>query len=135
MKKFIVTVNGNRYEVEVEEVTVSVPAAQAATAAPEAGTIPKDSDAAAKAGNAAGSQTSGLPKTEGAYRLAVPMPGTILDIRVRAGQEVRKGQVVAILEAMKMENEILAPKDGIVAGIYVSKNQQVNTGDIIMTLD
>jgi biotin carboxyl carrier protein len=62
------------------------------------------------------------------------MPGTILDIRVNIGEKVKKGTVVAILEAMKMENEILAPKDAVVAGINVTRNQQVNSGDIIMTL-
>jgi len=136
MRKFIVNVNGNSYEVEVEEVgvpagapaarpvqPVSVPApAAAAPAAPAA--TPAEKPAAAPAPSGA----------EGAIRITAPMPGNIVDIKVKPGDKVSKGTLVLILEAMKMENEILSPEDATVASVNVTKGQQVNTGDVMMTL-
>lgn len=136
MRKFIVNVNGNSYEVEVEEVgvpagapaarpvqPVSVPApAAAAPAAPAA--MPAEKPAAAPAPSGA----------EGAIRITAPMPGNIVDIKVKPGDKVSKGTLVLILEAMKMENEILSPEDATVASVNVTKGQQVNTGDVMMTL-
>jgi len=132
MRKFVVNVNGNRYEVEVEEVGGSAPATiagvsaaasapAAATSAPAAAPAPKSEPA-----------PSG---TLGAIKITAPMPGTILDIKVNVGDSVKKGTVIAILEAMKMENEILSPNDAVVASINVARNQQVNSGDIIATLN
>jgi len=63
------------------------------------------------------------------------MPGTILDIKVKPGDKVNKGTLVIILEAMKMENEILAPQDATVASVNVTKGQQVNSGDVMLTLN
>lgn len=136
MRKFIVNVNGNSYEVEVEEVgvpagapaarpvqPVSVPApAAAAPTAPAA--TPAEKPAAAPAPSGA----------EGAIRITAPMPGNIVDIKVKPGDKVSKGTLVLILEAMKMENEILSPEDATVASVNVTKGQQVNTGDVMMTL-
>ena len=62
------------------------------------------------------------------------MPGKILDVKVAAGDDVKKGQVVAILEAMKMENEIVAPVDGKVATVNVNKGASVETGDLLITI-
>ena len=136
MRKFIVNVNGNRYEVEVEEVgvaPVSAPAARPAqpvsapapaAAAPAAAPAPAEKPAApAPAG------------TEGSIKITAPMPGNILDIKVKPGDKVSKGTLVMILEAMKMENEILSPEDATVASVNVTKGQQVNTGDVMMTLN
>ncbi|HHW21656.1 MAG TPA: acetyl-CoA carboxylase biotin carboxyl carrier protein subunit [Clostridiaceae bacterium] len=136
MRKFIVNVNGNSYEVEVEEVgvaPVSAPAARPAqpvsapapaAAAPAAAPAPAEKPAApAPAG------------TEGSIKITAPMPGTILDIKVKPGDKVSKGTLVMILEAMKMENEILSPEDATVASVNVTKGQQVNTGDVMMTLN
>ena len=64
-----------------------------------------------------------------------PMPGTILDIKVAAGQAVKKGDVLVILEAMKMENEIMADRDGTVTGVAVTKGSTVNSGDVLLTLN
>ncbi len=116
MRKFIVNVNGNSYEVEVEEVgaEASAPAPKKAAVSASA---PKK--AAAPAGN-------GEP-------VKAPMPGNILDIKVSNGQNVKKGDVLVILEAMKMENEIKAPKDGT-ATVLTSKGAAVNTGDVLVTL-
>lgn len=124
MRKFIINVNGNSYEVEVEEVggastsaPVSAPAAAPAEAAPAA------KPAAAPSGAA------------GKTSVSAPMPGNVLKINVNVGDKVASGQTVAILEAMKMENEIASPADGVVASINVSQGDSVNTGDILITLN
>ena len=118
MRKFIVNVNGNSYEVEVEEVGgVSAPAV-APVAAPVA--------APTAAPKAAAAPTGGTP-------VKAPMPGNVLDIKVSNGQAVKQGDVLVILEAMKMENEISAPQDGTVT-VVASKGATVNTGDVLVTL-
>ena len=99
MKKYRVTVNGTVYEVELEELTGAAPAASAAAPA---------APAAAPAAPAASAE--GTPIT-------APMPGTILSVNVSAGQTVKKGDVLMILEAMKMENEIMCPRDGVVESV------------------
>ena len=118
MRKFIVNVNGNSYEVEVEEVGgVSAPAVAPAAAPVAAPT------AAPKA----------APAPAGGTPVKAPMPGNVLDIKVSNGQAVKKGDVLMILEAMKMENEISAPQDGTVT-VVASKGATVNTGDVLVTL-
>ncbi|MGI6049636.1 MAG: biotin/lipoyl-containing protein [Acetivibrionales bacterium] len=137
MRKFVVNVNGNSYEVEVEEVSGTIvsqpvtapapqPALTTAPAAPAAAPAPQPAPAPAAP------VSSGA---EGAVKITAPMPGTILDIRVKPGDSVNKGTVVIILEAMKMENEILSPQDATVASINVTKGQQVNSGDVMLTLN
>jgi len=137
MRKFVVNVNGNSYEVEVEEVSGTIvsqpvtapapqPALTTAPAAPAAAPAPQPAPAPAVP------VSSGA---EGAVKITAPMPGTILDIRVKPGDSVNKGTVVIILEAMKMENEILSPQDATVASINVTKGQQVNSGDVMLTLN
>ncbi len=123
MKKYNITVNGNTYEVVVEEVggAASAPVApvfSAPVAAPAA-PAPK----AAPAGPA------------GANKVTAPMPGTILEVKVSAGQAVKKGDVICVLEAMKMENDIPAPCDGVVASINVQKGASVAANDVIATLN
>ena len=122
MKKYNITVNGTTYEVVVEEagaVSAPVYAAPAApTAAPVAAPAPKAAPAAA-----------------GANSVTAPMPGTILAVKVTAGQSVKKGDVICVLEAMKMENDIPAPCDGVVASINVQKGASVASGDVIATLN
>lgn len=139
MRKFVVTVNGTRYEVEVEEIAASAQAAAStevsAPAAPQGTSLSNAAATAPKAQPAPSSAHQAPAGIQGAHRITAPMPGTILDIRVNVGDSVRKGDVVAILEAMKMENEIMASMDGIVASVNVSRNQQVNSGDIIITLN
>ncbi len=114
MRKFIVNVNGNSYEVEVEEVGTS-----AAPAISEA--VKKDAPKAP-----ASVSVSGTP-------VKAPMPGNILDIKVSNGAKVKKGDILVILEAMKMENEIAAPQDGTVT-VVTSKGAAVNSGDVLFTL-
>ena len=127
MRKFNITVNGVAYEVEVEEVAAgeaSAPVAAAPKAAPKAAAPAAKPAAAPKA----------APVANGT-KVNAPMPGTILDVKVAQGQAVKKGDVLLILEAMKMENEILAPQDGTVAQVAVSKGASVNSGDALVVLN
>ncbi len=117
MRKFIVNVNGNSYEVEVEEVGAE---SSAPVSAPVQSAAPK---AAPKKAAPAG---KGKP-------VNAPMPGTVLDIKVSNGAQVKAGDVLVILEAMKMENEIKAPSDGVVT-VVASKGSSVNTGDVLVTI-
>ncbi len=127
MKKFNVTVNGTVYEVEVNEVGGAAPAA-APKAAPAAAPAPKAAPAAAPAPKAT------APVAAGAATVKCPMPGKILSVAVSAGTAVKKGDLLLVLEAMKMQNEIYAPQDGTVSDVRVSANQTVATGDILVVL-
>jgi len=112
MKKYRVTVNGTAYEVELEELTGAAPTA----AAPAA---PAPAPAAAPAGG---------------EHVTAPMPGTILSINVTQGAAVKKGDVLMILEAMKMENEIMCPCDGKIASINTSKGAAVESGSLLCVI-
>ena len=125
MKKFNVTVNGTAYEVEVNEVKAAAPAA-APKAAPAAAPAPKAAPAPAAAPAA--------PVPAGAETVKATMPGKILSVAVSAGQAVKKGETLLILEAMKMQNEIAAPHDAVVAEVRVSANQTVSTGEDLVVL-
>ena len=124
MKKYNVTVNGTVYEVEIEEVAEF--AGNAALAAPKTAPAPK-AVSAPKAAPA--------PGAAGGKAIKAPMPGTIVGINVNVGQKVAKGTVVAVLEAMKMENEIFAPEDCTIASINVSKGSTVAAEDVIITVN
>ncbi|OUQ18692.1 acetyl-CoA carboxylase biotin carboxyl carrier protein subunit [Lachnoclostridium sp. An14] len=123
MKSYTITVNGNVYDVTVEENgAVSAPAA-APKAAPKAAPAAKAAPKAAPAG------------AQGAVTVSAPMPGKILGVKASVGQAVKKGEVLLILEAMKMENEIVAPEDGTVASINVAVGDSVEAGATIATLN
>lgn len=117
MKKYRVNVNGSLYEIEIEEMAAPAKMSAAAPAA-----APADAPAAAPAPAGAGAQVK------------APMPGTILDVKVQAGQSVKKGDVLVILEAMKMENEICAPSDGKITGVNVRKGDSVETQALLCTI-
>ena len=125
MKKYKITVNGTKYEFVVEE--VGVDAGYVAPAAPVAAPVAKPQAPAAQAPKAAA--------PAGANSVTAPMPGTILAVKVSAGQSVKKGDVICVLEAMKMENDIPAPCDGVVASINVQKGATVAAGDLIASLN
>ena len=116
MKKYKVNVNGTAYEVEIEEMTGAPAAAAAPVAAPVA------APAAAPAASGAGES------------ITSPMPGNILAVNVAAGDMVKKGQVLMVLEAMKMENEIMAPQDGKVTSVAVAKGAAVESGTLLCTI-
>lgn len=127
MRKFQITVNGQSYEVEVEEIGAFAPAAAPVVAPAPVAAAPKAAPVPAAAPKAAAAPA-------GAESIKAPMPGNINDVKVTAGQSVRKGDDLVILEAMKMENEIKAPRDGVVASVNVTKGQTVNTGDVLVSL-
>ncbi|MDE6470930.1 MAG: biotin/lipoyl-binding protein [Eubacterium sp.] len=124
MKNYTITVNGTPYNVTVEEgassQAVSAPVTQAAPAAPVAAPAPAAVPAPAAAA--------------GSVKVEAPMPGTILDVKVSVGAAVTSGQVLCILEAMKMENDIVAPQNGTVASININKGDSVEAGQVIITL-
>ena len=123
MKNYTITVNGNVYEVTVEEgaSTGAAPASRAAAPAPKA--APK----AAAPAPAAGAQ--------GSVAVTAPMPGKILAVKASVGQAVKKGDVILVLEAMKMENDIVAPQDGTIATINAAAGDSVEAGAVIATLN
>ncbi len=131
MRKFKINVNGISYDVEVEEIGgVSAPAA--APAIPAA--APAPAPTAAPAAAAAAPAPAAAPVPADGTQVKSPMPGNILDVRVSVGDTVKEGDVLMILEAMKMENEILAPVAGKVVGVQVSKGAAVNSGDVLAVL-
>ncbi len=119
MKKYRVNVNGTAYEVEIE----LIDGASAPAAAPAAAPAVEEKAAPAPAAVPAGGEA-----------INAPMPGTILAVNVTAGQAIKKGDVLFILEAMKMENEIMAPADGTVAAVAVTKGATVESGAVLCTL-
>ena len=107
MRKFLINVNGKSYDVEVEEIRNGAPVAQAPKATGTAGSV----------------------------KVEAPMPGNVLKVNVKVGDAVTEGQTLAVLEAMKMENDIVAPSAGTVASVNVSVGDSVNTGDVLVTLN
>lgn len=114
MKKFNITVNGTAYKVEVEEIG----AASAPVAAP---VTPVAAPAA--------------PVSGGNTEIVAPMPGTIVNLPVKAGDAVKKGQVLVVFEALKMEQEVMAPCDGTVAAVLVNQGEAIEAGKVLVTLN
>lgn len=122
MKNYTITVNGTVYDVAVEEKAGgSSTSAGGASAAPAA---PAPKPAAPAAGGSAGS-----------VKVTSPMPGKILSVKSSVGADVKKGDVILLLEAMKMENEVVAPQDGKIASINVNSGDMVESGDVLATMD
>ena len=127
MKKFNITVNGTAYEVEVEEVKA---AAAAPKAAPKAAPAPKAAAPAPKAAPAKAAVAAGA----GEHSIDAPMPGKIVKLVASEGQAVKAGDVLLILEAMKMQNEITADADGTVKTFNVAASQSVKVHDSLVIL-
>ncbi|MBS5521359.1 MAG: biotin/lipoyl-binding protein [Clostridiales bacterium] len=123
MKNYVITVNGTSYEVSVEEVNGA--ATEPTVAMPSAAPVAKPAPAPKAAAVAAA----------GSVTVNSPMPGKIIDVKVGAGAAVKRGDVILILEAMKMENEIVAPQDGTVASVNVSAGDAVEAGAVLATLN
>lgn len=135
MRKFNIKVNGQAYEVEVEEVAggfapapvVPVAVAPAPAVAPVAAPAPEKAEVKAAPAPAP------VAAPAGGTQLKAPMPGTVIDFKATNGAAVKKGQTVLILEAMKMENEIVAPADGVITFV-ASKGASVNTDDLLAVI-
>ena len=131
MKTYNITVNGVTYTVSVEEVNGA--AAPAAAAAPVATPAP-----AAAPAPVAAPKPAAAPKKSGAagaVSVKAPMPGNIIKVNAKVGDSVKKGDVLIVLEAMKMENDICAPEDGTVASIEVAQGATVETDALLVTLN
>ena len=120
MKNYTITVNGVAYDVTVEEGSNAGQAPIAPVSVPVAKPAAKPAAA---------------PVANGAVKIASPMPGKILSVKASAGAKVKKGDLILVLEAMKMENEIVAPQDGTIAGINVTAGQEVEAGAVLATMN
>ena len=119
MKKYNIKVNGVSYEVEVEEIGAS-------------GAAPTQQPAILKAA-APAPKAPAASAAAGAKTIKAPMPGTVLKLNAKSGAAVKKGDVLLVLEAMKMENDITAPEDGTVASVNVAQGASVNSGDVLLS--
>lgn len=129
MKKYIIKLNGKTYEVEMGEVSGS--SVYVAPAANGSGTTANGPTPAAPS---AAPSAAPVASATGGDAIISPMPGNIIDIRVKAGDRVKKNQVILVLEAMKMENEIVAPADGTVLSIATSKGAMVNANEELVRI-
>jgi len=133
MKNLKITVNGVTYDVQVEDLGGSS-AGYAAPAAPAAPVAAAPAPAAPAAPAAAPAPAAKAPVSADAEVVCAPMPGTILSCNVKAGDVIKSGTVMFILEAMKMENEIMAPHDATVAAVHVNKGESVESGTALVSL-
>lgn len=124
MKRFLIKINGKTYDAEVEVIGASA-AAPAVAPAPAA---------APKAAAPAPAAPAAAPKAGGPANVTSPLPGTVLRLVKNAGDTVAAGEVVMIVESMKMENEVAAPEAGRIASIAVAAGSAINTGDLLFTL-
>ena len=125
MKNYRITVNGTAYDVAVEELgagqaPAAAPVAAPAAPAPAAAPAPVAAPAAGQAGSVS---------------VSSPMPGKILSVKTSVGAAVKQGDVILVLEAMKMENDVVAPQDGTIASINVAAGDSVESGDTLATLN
>ncbi|MEG0845989.1 MAG: biotin/lipoyl-containing protein [Niameybacter sp.] len=127
MRKFQVTVNGNTYEVEVEELVGGVSTPVTGVAQPIATPVVPIAPKAVATPVATGAT--------GANKVVAPMPGKIVDVKVKVGQAVKEGDLIAILEAMKMENEVFASASGTIASVNVTAGAMVEANDVIVSMN
>ena len=132
MRQFRVVVNGNEYKVAIEELAEETGAVSHASLPQKTTSSAAEPTQAKTVSQPAPAKRESTSAGEGS--IVAAMPGTILDVKVSAGDAVTKGQPLLILEAMKMENDIMAPFDGVVKEIYTTKGASVNSGDQLMLL-
>ena len=123
MKSYTITVNGTSYEVTVEEHLDGVAPAARSTSPVKAPAAPAEAPKKAEA------------KASGRLQIVAPMPGKILSVKVKSGDPVKRGQAVMVLEAMKMENEIVSPDDGVVASVEVAAGANVEAGALLASIN
>ena len=133
MNKYKVTVDGTAYIVEVEELGAHASAPVAVPVAPVV-SAPAPVAVAAPAAPVAAPAAAPAPVASGSATVTAPMPGKVLDVKVAVGSQVKNGDLVLLLEAMKMENEIFASSDGTVVEVRVRGGESVNTGDVLIVL-
>ncbi|HPE69870.1 MAG TPA: acetyl-CoA carboxylase biotin carboxyl carrier protein subunit [Thermotogota bacterium] len=137
MKKYRVWVNGESFEVEVEELEGSDQPEQAISSpsrsrevepsrAPRESTPPKKSSSQEKSSTA--------PKGSGGFEVIAPMAGLVIDVFAQSGKQVSRGDKLLVLEAMKMENEIISEREGVIDAVNVRKGENVETGTVMMTI-
>ena len=122
MSKYKITINGKEYEMDVELMDGSAPVSKAPAKVSKPASAPAAASKPAPSAASAGATVS-------------PMPGTILKVNVKEGDQVKAGDSVVILEAMKMENDITAPKDGVVKKLFVSEKQAVAKGEALFEVE
>lgn len=123
MKKYVIKLNGKVYEVEMGEAGAGTPVA-----------MPASAPAAAPAASAPAAPTAPAAPVAGGEIVTAPMPGNIIDVKVKVGDTVAKDQVIFVLEAMKMENEIVAPRAGQVVAVNINKGDVVNPGETMVVI-
>lgn len=127
MKKFQITFKGQVYELDVEEISSAAPGVKKAVSTPIPAPTPVPTPVLS---SPAVPQTTAAPA--GAQTVLAPMPGKILGMNVKVGDSIKRGDIVCILEAMKMQNEIMATQDGIVSDVRAAVGQIMSTGDVII---
>ena len=135
MRKFIINVNGNSYEVEVDEINEEGQSTSVPISRPQAQVKKEAPVAKAKAAPAQKEESQETVVSSGQEVIDAPMPGNIWKVLVAEGDEVKTGDTLIILEAMKMENELVAPRDGKVSKIMTSEGTSVNTGDKLLIIE
>ena len=133
--KYVATINGKKYEVEVEKLEAYKSLDRNGVAAPAAPVLPASAPVQVAAAPAPAPAPAPAAAPAGATTVEAPMPGKILNIKVSEGQAVKFGEVVVIMEAMKMETEIVAPADGTVSKILVKAGDSVDTGAALVALN
>lgn len=128
--KYVVTINDKNYEVEVEKGEARIVKTSETAIVPVVANVVVQ----AAAPVAPAVQAAAPIMTAAGEKIAAPMPGVILQIKKSGGETVKKGETIFILEAMKMENEIIAPRDGVIAQVTAVKGASVNTGDVLAVL-